>query len=304
MTDAEYDAHNRRLRALDRFLPAAQPLPEPEPDEPHMPLSVPGGVGVATMTRVDPADYGAVWNATELHILAAHVADVDSLDRLLDAWEPRIAEHATPAGDDSQALITWPTRDTAAMRTLINHGFTPGTAFAIRPAGLPTPPATTTATIRPATAEDIPAATRMWLDQVAWDNRFLGNPMRDAAPEHFRGFLEKGLETGALIWVAEDAGELVGLLKFDPPEHTEWLRRLVEVPTAYLEVMYVAPTHRGVGLGAAMLAHAHDALDTAGFTTRSLHYSTLNPLSGPFWHRFGYRPLWTQWTRRPAMRKN
>ncbi|GLZ78543.1 hypothetical protein Afil01_33500 [Actinorhabdospora filicis] len=68
-----------------------------------------------------------------------------ALLRLLDAWEPRIAEHATAGGEDSRALITWPTRDTGA-----GHGFTPGTSFAIRPAGLPTPGATTRTTIRPA----------------------------------------------------------------------------------------------------------------------------------------------------------
>jgi hypothetical protein len=32
----------------------------------------------------------------------------------------------------------------------------------------------------------------------------------------------------------------------------------------------------------------------------TLHYATMNPLSGPFWHRWGYRSLWTLWTRRPA----
>jgi hypothetical protein len=31
-----------------------------------------------------------------------------------------------------------------------------------------------------------------------------------------------------------------------------------------------------------------------------LHYSQMNPLSAPFWHRMGYRPLWTTWEARPA----
>jgi hypothetical protein len=26
-----------------------------------------------------------------------------------------------------------------------------------------------------------------------------------------------------------------------------------------------------------------------------LHYAALNPLSAPFWHRSGYRPLSTRW---------
>jgi len=31
-----------------------------------------------------------------------------------------------------------------------------------------------------------------------------------------------------------------------------------------------------------------------------LHYAQVNPLSGPFWNRMGYRPLWTSWEARPA----
>ena len=31
-----------------------------------------------------------------------------------------------------------------------------------------------------------------------------------------------------------------------------------------------------------------------------LHYEQVNPLSGPFWHQQGYRPLWTTWEARPA----
>jgi hypothetical protein len=30
-----------------------------------------------------------------------------------------------------------------------------------------------------------------------------------------------------------------------------------------------------------------------------LHHATMNPLSTPFWHRCGYRPLWTSWVARP-----
>jgi hypothetical protein len=31
-----------------------------------------------------------------------------------------------------------------------------------------------------------------------------------------------------------------------------------------------------------------------------LHYAQVDPLSAPFWHRTGYRPLWTTWEARPA----
>lgn len=44
----------------------------------------------------------------------------------------------------------------------------------------------------------------------------------------------------------------------------------------------------------------HQALDDAGISATLLHYSALNPLSAPFWHRSGYRPLRTRWQVSPA----
>ena len=41
-------------------------------------------------------------------------------------------------------------------------------------------------------------------------------------------------------------------------------------------------------------------LDARGVDLTLLHYSQVNPLSVPFWHRMGYRPLWSTWEARPA----
>ena len=57
---------------------------------------------------------------------------------------------------------------------------------------------------------------------------------------------------------------------------------------------------RGRGVGAALTVAAHRAFDEAGIACTLLHYSLLNPRSGPFWHRMGYRPLWTGWKATPA----
>ncbi len=53
-------------------------------------------------------------------------------------------------------------------------------------------------------------------------------------------------------------------------------------------------------VGAALVGHAHNVLDTRGVQTTLLHYAQVNPLSAPFWSRMGYRPLWTGWEARPA----
>jgi len=64
--------------------------------------------------------------------------------------------------------------------------------------------------------------------------------------------------------------------------------------------MYLRPQDRGGGTGAALVSQVHDVLDARGIDVTLLHYAQVNPLSAPFWHRMGYRPLWTIWKARPA----
>jgi GNAT superfamily N-acetyltransferase len=70
--------------------------------------------------------------------------------------------------------------------------------------------------------------------------------------------------------------------------------------TAYLQTMFVRADERGGGVGAALVSRAHAALDAQRGTVTLLHYAQVNPVSGPFWSRMGYRPLWTIWEARPA----
>ena len=44
----------------------------------------------------------------------------------------------------------------------------------------------------------------------------------------------------------------------------------------------------------------HDVASAAGVAVILLYYDQLNPLSGPFRSRQGYRPLWNIWTAQPA----
>ena len=61
-----------------------------------------------------------------------------------------------------------------------------------------------------------------------------------------------------------------------------------------------APGDRGSGFGRALMAHVHRELHRGGATRTYLYYNPTNPLSSVFWHRQGYRPLWTMWEVRPA----
>jgi GNAT superfamily N-acetyltransferase len=64
--------------------------------------------------------------------------------------------------------------------------------------------------------------------------------------------------------------------------------------------MFVRADRRGGGVGTALVEHAHRVLDARGIPVTVLDYAQVNPLSGPFWSRMGYRPLWTRWEARPA----
>ncbi len=126
----------------------------------------------------------------------------------------------------------------------------------------------------------------------------LDDPMAEALREDASALLA---QPGAWTWLAEDGGEPVAMLYAAPPSAAGWIAPLAGVsPVAYLELMYVQPDDRGQGAGPALVGQLHRAADAAGVAVTLLHYEQVNPLSGPFWSRQGYRPLWTSWEARPA----
>jgi hypothetical protein len=113
-SQAILEAHNRRLRELDPLLPAAQPLPAPGPDD--IPIDCPGGSGLARLSRVDLNSFAATWSAAEEHRLLARAADVGAMADLLAQWARTVRDRATAGEPDSEAMLSWPCRDTAAVR--------------------------------------------------------------------------------------------------------------------------------------------------------------------------------------------
>lgn len=287
--------HDRRLRALDPLLPAAAPLPESGKSEGL--IEVDGGRAQYDTNRTDPESFSAIWSALEQRVLRARVEGPEAMAEILRRWQPG-PTHDTDLGiHDAEALLTWPSRDVDMIGAFRGHGLSPLVNIAVRLAGRPTPPPAATPHIRQLQDDDIAAAIELWLQLTAWDNRFLLLPERASAADRFDEDL--ATKNRRWRWVAEDdAGTLVGMLLLSTPEESEWIQALVApAPVSYLGAMFVAPSHRGSGLGAAMVARAHAAADAAGSPAIALHHSALNPLSGPFWHRMGYRPLWTTWSR-------
>lgn len=298
-------AHERRLATLDRLLPERHPLPERGPDDTL--LTVDGGVGLARVQRHDPYTLASTWASLRAFQLFARVggaAPAASMAALLHRWRRVVAAAADPGDTDSEAVLRWPSRDPVMTSVFRAHGLVPATVVAARVAGTPTAAPAGRALVRPLRATDLAAAVRLWRSLVAWDGQFSTMRERPTTAMLLREEL-----AGALVrdpswaWVAEVHGEVCGLLVAGPPRRSGWVAPLVRAaPVAYLGAMVVAEGRRGAGVGSALVHHAHATFDRAGIAVTLLHYAGLSPLSGPFWHRHGYRPLWTFWQAHPAAR--
>ncbi|ONK11512.1 GNAT family N-acetyltransferase [Streptomyces sp. MP131-18] len=282
-----------RPRALDPLLPRAIPLPRPAAGD--VLLCVPGAAGVYRRKRPDPESFDASWCAADRHELHADLTGPDraaALDALLTAWEEHLVPW--PPGADAEAVFTWPSRDAALVPVLRGHGLTPQRVAAVRPAGrtVPWPRRAPEACVRPLGPADLDAAAALWLAELHWEAQFGSCVIRPSTARNVGRQL-----AGALGWVAEAGGRVVGLLAVEDPRRTAWAARLARARhPGYLTSLMVTPAYRGSGIGTALVRTAHAALEEAGCTVTMLHYAALNPLSGPFWHRCGYRPLWTTWT--------
>lgn len=298
-------AHEQRLAALDPLLRATHPFPTPAPGD--VTLVADGGTALLRTERPDPESFLASWGATEQHRLAARVAGPDpagAMALLLDQWRDRVRSQVAADDPETEANLSWPSRDIAMTRQFLRHGLVPAAVIAARPAGRPSPEGPTGSRVRPITADDLAAAASLWLEEVRWDAQFGSATERPSTAGAIQRELRDLLgRDEPWSWVAETAGEVAGLVVVSPPERAEWIAKLTSAaPVAYLSCLVVTAGRRGGGAGAALVRQAHAALDAAGAGITLLHYAALNPLSGPYWHRCGYRPLWTIWHARPAVR--
>jgi GNAT superfamily N-acetyltransferase len=248
------------------------------------------------------------WTALTSHQLTSiRISDDDpaaSMVALLDQWSAHLHKLATEDPGETNATLTWPSRDAAMTTTFLAHGLAPTTAVAVRPAGRRVPDRTDTdVRVRPYDVRDAAAVAALWLEEVHWDAQFGGATVRDSTPERLREQVaEFAAGTRPECLIAERGGTIVGIVVLEWPEDAGWISSMVasdSARTAYISCMSVRADGRSAGVGSALAASAHELLEEAGVEMTVLHYSALNPLSVPFWHRSGYRPLWTAWETRP-----
>jgi GNAT superfamily N-acetyltransferase len=303
-------AHADRLVHIDPLLPVPEmPRSDDSTELFGVTLGDTRAIGVATRRVLDPAQQGATWGALRQYRLAVQLAGTDDLDQAVDQllgdWSARIARFAKPDDPDASAIVCVPSRDTAPVAALLRHGFAPLLVCAVRPGGRPVPPASPDGVrIRPATIDDLDAATALYVELIDHDAPFGTVVRRPSTAANGRELLAEVLgRARTSAWLAERSGVPVGLLAVDYTLDPSWARTVINTPSVgFVASLYVRASERGGGIGSALVAVGHRALDDAGLAMTLLHHTLPNPRSTPFWYSHGYRPLWTYWRRQPAVR--
>jgi GNAT superfamily N-acetyltransferase len=301
---------SRRWQAIDPLLPADSGWApgcgaQLAVDGPDRGLVAAGSCGHWT---AEPGSLDLIEGAAQRFMLTPYLTGPDvlaALDTLLSRWRDHLATVPAAAGEDTAAVICWPSRDVAGVRALVAHGLAPLGVIAARSASrrpaavADCPPGVR---IRRATPGDLDVAVRMAIEVVRFDAYFGGVIERPGYAEALRAELAGLLgEPDPWTWLAERDGDPVGLLIAERPEAAGWIApRTCESPVAYLLALYVVPAEREAGVGAALTGQLHRTAALAKVSVILLQYEQVNPLAVPFWGARGYRPLWTTWEARPA----
>jgi GNAT superfamily N-acetyltransferase len=300
-------ASGRRWRGLDPLLPLPGDLTAgcAEPFQVVGRDGRPAGFAVCRHQAFADDSLSQTWGTATRFVLTPRIRDRDAgpaLDKLLGQWRDHLDRLPQADKDDTSALVTWPTRDISGVRVLLGHGLQPMTVLAARPAGRPVPAQKANVIVRHATLDDLDAVVAMELGVIRYDAQFGGSVPRPRTEELVQADTQIALgKQPDWIWLAERAGRPAGLLVVQPPSDSGWVATMTgQRPTAYLSTLFVLPDERGAGTGTALVRRAHAQLDGQGVAVTLLHHSQVNPVSGPFWNRMGYRPLWTSWETRPA----
>ena len=302
----------RRWQELDPLLPEPSDLPEGcmAPLLSIGDSGRPSGLGVCRHQHVPADTLAQTWGAATRFVLTMRLREADTrpaADDLLTQWHAHLKTQPEAREDDTAAIINWPARDVTGVPALLRHGLRPVTVIALRPkarhaAASPADKPRPGLVIRPASPADLDSVAELEMSVVRYDAHFGGSVPRPATEALVRAEARAALaKRPGWTWLAEHDSQPVALTVVEPPDAATWIAGMTRPgATAYLQTMFVRPGERSGGTGAALVRHVHDELDARGIDLTLLHYAQVNPVSAPFWHRMGYRPLWSTWEARPA----
>ena len=304
--------HATRLRRMDALLPSSDPFAGRGDEAAAFRVddgaSCASGVPVRSEVAAESSD--SLWRALIEYRLIVRLAGPhpgEPLTEVLTRWDEYLKGVAPPGDWDTAAVVPRPSRDTAGSAELLRQGFSPSRVLAVRPAdrlATPGPPAEPGVRIRPAESQDLTTAVGLYTDLQRYDSQFGLVTLRANASELLAADLARQLgRAEPTVWIAELYGRPLGLLQIQYPGEAAWVAPYVAAGrVGYLSSLQVAEAARSSGVGTALAAHAHQLFDEAGVEAVLLHHALASPMSTPFWYSQGYRPLWTYWYRRPAVR--
>ncbi|GAB2921351.1 GNAT family N-acetyltransferase [Rhodococcus aerolatus] len=283
------DDQAARWAALDPLLPI--------PAAPAGEVRTGAGWAAVLQPRTPGPDDPELLSAADASLEVTAVLGADPAPGLRALLPLALAEAAEVPG--RATVLSWPSRDVAATRVLLDHGFAPLSVVAVaaRPTGRPD------GAVRTAGPDDLATVLALVLAERAYSVSTGPAVARPGDAALLEAELAARLGGAGTVWLAERAGRAVGVLDgglvYAAPG--SWLAgRLPLGVWGAVHHCGVLDADRGGGVGRRLVEHAHAAWSAAQGVV--LHYHPANPLSSVFWPRRGYRPLWTVWEHRPPPR--
>ncbi|MFD9890011.1 GNAT family N-acetyltransferase [Amycolatopsis sp. NPDC059027] len=296
-----FAAHRARLAALDPLLPRAAP---PAAGERLDAATASGGrvTGVLQRQRHGPDDVPMLWSAADTWQLFPYFGDTgtEGADLLLRAWRARL--DGEPLGEDSACVVNWPSRDAEAIRAFLDHGMVPLTALAVRTEA-PVPAPADGVHVRRATTADFASALALAEATFEYTGLVAARRRPNTAALLAPALREDLSQERPAVWLAERDGVPVAYAQCSWVDATPGMPGSELLPSGlwgYVNNVVTAPEQRGTGVGRALMTRVHAVFHDEGADGTYLYYNPTNPLSSVFWHRQGYRPLWTSWEVHPA----